>query len=104
MQIFSTLFGMNGGGCLICGELLICIWYVWMDNIPVLTNPVDCADGEVQLANLASGGVAVLICSNRLLERVCGGGWNNRHAAVVCRQLGFSAEGMFTYILGTCSQ
>ena len=72
--------------------------------ISIFCTKIDCVEGEVQLANLASGGVVVHICSNGLFERVCGRGWNNRHAAVVCRQLGFSVDGMFTYVLGICSQ
>ena len=39
----------------------------------------------------------VLMCSGGLYHMVCGEAWDSDAATVVCRQLGFSQYGMYSY-------
>ena len=53
-----------------------------------------CNDGDVRI----SGGPTALIgqvevCVNRTWGTVCGDAWSDRHAIVVCHQLGHSLNG-----------
>lgn len=56
--------------------------------------PATCADGAVRLigGSTASEGLVQVCLANRW-GRVCDDGWGQEDAAVVCRQLGYSAEG-----------
>ena len=54
---------------------------------------VDCSDGEVRLEGSSYLEGRVEMCYGRVWGTVCSNFWNEPDAAVVCRQLGFSASG-----------
>lgn len=55
-----------------------------------------CEHGDVQLVPLP-GSVSmagrVEVCLDGVWSNICGRGWSNRDAVVVCRQLGYSSQG-----------
>ena len=53
-----------------------------------------CTNGQLRLAggNIANEG-RVEICGNNVWGTVCGNSWGSADATVVCRQLGYSAQG-----------
>ena len=55
-----------------------------------------CTDGELRLAggNIANEG-RVEICMNNVWGTVCDDFWGKTDAAVVCRQLGYSTQGVW---------
>ena len=60
--------------------------------------PDDCVDGEVRLqdgTDISNGRVE--ICQNGIWGSVSSNGWNLMDASVVCRQLGYSNEGICIY-------
>ena len=60
-----------------------------------------CEVGAIRLINggsLLKGNVEV--CYNNVRGTVCGNGWNNTAAQVVCRQIGFPATGALALPLG----
>ncbi len=64
-------------------------------NLPPCLPPLvlgNCTDGEVRLVNgtLPNEG-RVEVCFDNLWGTVCDDGWGRSEAAVVCRQLGYSA-------------
>ena len=63
-----------------------------------------CEVGAIRIINggsLLKGNVDV--CYNNVWGTVCGNGWNNPAAQVVCRQLGFPATGALALPLGEVS-
>ena len=54
-----------------------------------------CTDGEVMVSDGNSDlEGTVKVCVNEGFKTVCDDGWSNQDAAVLCRQLGYSALGM----------
>lgn len=54
-----------------------------------------CDDGDVRIADGPTELIGrVEICVNRTWGTVCEQMWNDIHALVVCRQLGYSANGL----------
>ena len=54
-----------------------------------------CRDGDVRLSGGSHYRVGyVEVCRNQQWGRVCDDGWDKRDSTVVCRQLGFSEEGI----------
>ena len=55
-----------------------------------------CEHGDVQLVPLP-GSVSmagrVEVCVDGVWSNICGRGWSNHDAGVVCRQLGYSSQG-----------
>lgn len=65
-----------------------------------------CSDGDVRLqGGIVSGHGRVEICFGTVWGSICDTLWDDNEAAVVCRQLGFSDQGilhclsMCTYIM-----
>ena len=44
----------------------------------------------------------VEVCHDEIWQGVCDSGWNDQQARVVCRQLGFSTEGMCVHDIMMC--
>ena len=61
-----------------------------------ITLSAPCATGQLRLmgGNIPNEG-RVEICMNNVWGTVCDDLWSNRNAMVVCRQLGYSAQGTF---------
>ena len=58
----------------------------------------NCPCGPEEAVRLVGGSVPyrgrVETCRNRRWRSICSGRWDNRDAAVVCRQLGYPTEGL----------
>lgn len=68
-------------------------------NISSVPSDVDtCQHGDVQLVPLpdsaSEAAGKVEICLDGVWSNICGRGWLADDAGVVCRQLGYSAQGM----------
>jgi hypothetical protein len=59
-----------------------------------------CIEGEVRLAGGNSSSGRVEVCANEEWGTVCGDGWSNTEARLVCRQLGFSRFASFAPAMG----
>lgn len=60
----------------------------------------DCINGEVRIIGISNplkGRVEV--CLDGIWGRVCSREWGRADAAVVCRQLGYSSSGAFSFSL-----
>ena len=56
---------------------------------------VDCEDGDIQLVGGSSETEGTIqVCFNNQWGLISDSGWNEKNAQVVCRELGFLAEGM----------
>ena len=61
----------------------------------MVTLPADCTNGDVRL----TGGDydwegTVEVCFNRLWGTIADSGWDSNDAAVICKQLGYSLNGL----------
>ena len=57
----------------------------------------DCTDGDIRLmdgTNELNGRVE--ICINNVWGTVCDSGFDSREAQVICKQLNYSSEGVYT--------
>ena len=78
-------------------NLSLVIFIIALARLPV----APCIDGEVQLAGnerYANFG-RLEVCANSSWGKVCGVNATHRDARVICKQLGFSPNGML--VLGT---
>ena len=68
----------------------------------LLSVPVPCSDGDIRLANETFGdidgnyylGGRVQVCYNEEYHPVCGQGWDDLEAAVICNSIGYSTYRM----------
>ena len=63
----------------------------------------DCVGGEDELNVRLLGGVGpfegrIEYCSNGQWGTICDNSWDNRDAAVVCRQLGYPSTGVYVHL------
>ena len=72
-----------------------------MSNLLSITSYIACADGDLRLVGgfIPSEG-RVEICINNTYGTICDDRWDEQDAAVVCTQLQFSPNGMFSLL--TC--
>lgn len=59
----------------------------------LLYQAAQCGDGDVRLAGSFLLEGPPEMCVTGEWKRICGEGWDNQDATVVCRELGFSDEG-----------
>ena len=57
----------------------------------------DCEDGDVRLVRGYSLRGRVEVCYDGVWGTVCSRGWSREDANVVCRQLGLSGSGIWTF-------
>ena len=62
-------------------------------NIIILLLALRCRDGETRLSNGTEGRVEV--CYDETWGTVCNDSWSAEEARVVCRELGYEAQGWF---------
>lgn len=71
-------------------------------DVAIRCNP-GCNDGEITVSDGSTDlEGTVKVCINEGFVAVCDDGWSNQDAAVVCRQLGYSALGIIIENISHC--
>ena len=74
-------------------------------SVEAVNQVLVCSDGDVRLRGTTKATEGIVeICINGEWGSVCDNGWSFRDAAVVCRQLGYHAQGEFGLFQYTVSR
>lgn len=74
--------------------------WICYSHFPFLPFLLDCNHGDIRLTSSASSVQGrVELCYDGVWGKICSSGWGKAEATVVCRQLGFSSEGIDLNVL-----
>ena len=76
-------------------------WSYYLNIVGTIEAPDNCTEGQIRLYGGSKPNEGILhMCTNGAWGTVClNSYWSNNDANVACRELGYSAYGMFNYII-----